>query len=39
MVDDADLGCFANWLGLVVMVLVILYHLIVAEDNTAARRA
>mgnify|MGYP000226479965 CR=1 FL=1 len=36
MVDDADLGWFANWLGLVVVILVVFYHLVVAEANTAA---
>ncbi|KAF1881168.1 hypothetical protein Lal_00023203, partial [Lupinus albus] len=33
MIDDQDLGFFANFLGISILVLVIAYHFVVAEPK------
>ncbi|KAK7245261.1 hypothetical protein RIF29_40098 [Crotalaria pallida] len=33
MIDDNDLGFFANFLGIFIFVLVIAYHYVVADPN------
>ncbi|XP_026417988.1 dolichyl-diphosphooligosaccharide--protein glycosyltransferase subunit 4A-like [Papaver somniferum] len=35
MIDDQDLGFFANFLGIFIFVLVIAYHYVVADPKYA----
>lgn len=33
MIDDNDLGFFTNWMGVLIMVLVVAYHLFIADPK------
>jgi hypothetical protein len=36
MIDDTDLGFFANFLGITIFVLLVAYHYVVAEPKVKA---
>lgn len=36
MIDDTDLGFFANFLGISIFVLLVAYHYVVAEPKVKA---
>ncbi|KAF5833951.1 hypothetical protein DUNSADRAFT_9563 [Dunaliella salina] len=38
MIDDNDLGLFTSYLGLLIMVLVVVYHFVTADPRLAQQQ-